>query len=97
MSKSNDELLDIYDMEEARWVSEVEGNPMSEAQFTRLVDHYRTFGGRKHVYRRMMEMKAAGISKDEAIRTISQEVKTHLQSRGSLLGRPTVLPFSTKR
>ena len=97
MSDSDDELLDIYDMEEGRFMSEVEGIPMDEAEFTALVGHYRSFGGRKHVYKRMMEMKAAGISKDEAIRTISHEVKEHLKRRGLFSGGSNLIPFRAKR
>ena len=78
----NDELDDIYSMEESRRIWELDGLPVSDAEFGALVSDFKALGGRKGLWKRYAELHGRGLSTEEVQRAIGEEIKALLKSRG---------------
>lgn len=81
---NNDELDDIFSMEEGRRALEIEGLPMSEAVFGAIVSDFKALGGHKGLWKRYADLHGRGLSTEEVQRTIGEEIKALLKNRGRM-------------
>ena len=80
--RRDDELEDIYSMEESRRVWELDGLPVSDAEFGALVSDFKAIGGKRGLLKRYAELHGRGLSTEEVQREIGEEIKALLKSRG---------------